>query len=798
MRRPLLLIFPAYCLGLWLAGFLPLPLWLFFIWGVLGAGVAVWAVYRQWQYASCWLLGAVVLSGLVRMSAVSALPDIFIAHYVGKEPVRAAGIIIDTAGTWAEGKGHLRAAYLVDVQHIENASGTYRATGKMRLTVRQTDQQPLCQIGDRVVVRGKLHLPRPGSNPGDLDYRAYFLRRGIGAVMSCDGQELDITGTSVRYEPLRKMRHLRETLGNAMTRHMGTTEAALLKGLVFGERTALPAEIGWDFADTGLVHILSVSGYHVALLAGVIYGLLRLANCSEAVRIKITMLCIAGYVLLVGFSPPVVRSALMAVVLLGADLLLRKKDGLQALLVAGSLLLLWEPRQLYDIGFQLSFGATAGLILLSPGFSAAFRKYLPAGAASISAATVAATLAVLPFLANYFQQISLIALLSNIVLTYPVSLLIVSGMLAALLGGLWAPPAYLLNLFNNWLAGLLIRLTALFAGVPGAALHIPVFSWWAAAGYYLLLIWICQLYTPGWLPAFSHIWRDRRRRLLFCGLGVLLGFAWYGSAASERGLTVTFLNVGQGDAAFLRTPHNQGILIDGGPGLRTDGTGYDTGEKIIVPFLRRAGIRTLDLVVLSHAHEDHAGGLRTVLGYLPVKGLLAAPGGPESGKSPALEALCRSKGIPVMKPAAGQRLEIDGVVLEVISTGDLPTKDDQGNEASLVIRVSYGAHQFLFTGDLEGEAEQKLRQTSPKLTCTVLKVGHHGSAKGTSEAFLAMVNPAFAVISVGETNPYGHPAPAVLRRLQAYHVQSFRTDRDGAVSFFSDGHRLKVTTYMQK
>jgi len=148
MRRPLMLIFPAYCLGIWLAGFLPLPLWLFFIWGALGEAIAVWAVYRQWQYAPFWLLGAVVLSGLVRMSAISALPEIFIANYVGEKPVRVAGTIVDTAGIWPEGKGHLRAAYLVDVQQIENANGTCQAKGKMRLTVKQTDEQPLCQIGE--------------------------------------------------------------------------------------------------------------------------------------------------------------------------------------------------------------------------------------------------------------------------------------------------------------------------------------------------------------------------------------------------------------------------------------------------------------------------------------------------------------------------------------------------------------------------------------------------------------------------------------------------------------------------
>lgn len=797
MRRPLLLIFPAYCVGILLADYLPLPLWLLFLWGAAGAFAVAWAVYRQWLVTPYLIMGAVILAGLVRMSAMSALPEQFIAHYVQEAPVRIEGIVDTVLGSWAEGPEKVRTVYVVDVKQVVNLSGRCAAEGKIRLTVRQAKGQQLCQTGDRIAVKGKIQLPNPGSNPGELDYRTYFLRHGIGAVMSITGEDMKITGSVAGYYPLRKMYQLRQSLSNAMTRQMGPTESAMLQGLVFGERTAIPAQIEWNFADTGLVHILSVSGYHVALIAGAIYQMLRLLNCSEVVMAKVTMLCIGGYVLLVGFSPPVLRSAIMALVLWGAVLLLRKKDALQALLVAGWVLLLWDPRQIYDLGFQLSFAATTGLIVLSPGLSGLCGKKMPVWASTVISATVAATLAVIPMLAGYFQQCSLISLPANILLTYPVSLLIISGMLAALVGSIWAPLAYSIIMFNNWLTGLIIHAANFLAKIPFAAIHLPVFPWWLAIIYYLLLAWVFRLYTPCLLPDFLHIWQNQRKRLFFLGICVVAVGGWYWYAGWGQGLVVTFLNVGQGDAAFIRTPHGHSVLIDGGGGLRQDGTGYDAGEKIIMPFLRRAGVRSLDLVILSHGHEDHAGGLRTILQYMPVKGIVSLTDKSTTRQIAELFDICRVRDIPVYQAEQGLNIDIDGVSIAVLAPNGLSGKSEKENEASVVFQVSYKAHRFLFTGDLEGAAEQNLLQEE-KLASTVLKVGHHGSSRGTSSAFLRKVKPDFAVISVGAKNSYGHPDRGVLQRLQEQHVQVYRTDQDGAVVFWSDGQRIKVQTYLSK
>ena len=792
MRRPLIIILPAYGLGVLSAQFFAVPLWLISCWLLGVLGITGWAIYNRLSMAPVFVVLTLLLMGVLRMAAVTTLPPNFITCFVQNTAVRVEGVIVEGPDKKADGEKDWLITYVLKAEQILlSQSSAQPAQGKIRLTVRQPRERRIYQLGDKIFTKGELKLPKPGSNPGQPDFRAYYLRKDIGTTMSVTGDDVAKTGTAAIYLPLRLVQKLRDNLALSMTIGMGDCEAALLKGLVFGERTNIPAEVEWAFADTGLVHILSVSGYHIALIAALVCALLRLSPWSQDTCTKATMVCIGAYVLLVGFSAPVLRAAVMAVILLGAMVLRRKKDALHALLAAGWLMLLWDPRQLYDLGFQLSFGATAGLILLSPKLIKGI-TFLPAWINIIFGTTAAATLAVLPILAHHFQQISVISLVANLWLTIPVSVLIMCGLLAAVLGGLWAPLAATLSIFNNWLTGWIIQSTDILAAVPYAYFFVPAMSWWQVGCYYLLLIWVFSDKAVYGLPRFEDVWENRRQRgILFMAICCTLWLgAWY--EYTHREVTVTFLDVGQGDSAVIRTPNGCGILIDGGGGMR-DGRGYDSGTKVIIPYLRYTGIRQLDWIILSHGHEDHAGGLRTVLQHISANGLLAPSERKKALPYQELLELCTQKNIPVLQAERGQRFIIDGVGIEVISAADNNQKEE--NEASLVVKITYGGCSILFTGDLDGSGEQLLAQSGQDLQSTILKVGHHGSPNGTSASFLARVNPAVAVISVGH-NAFGHPAASVLERLREQGIQVYRTDQDGAVVMRTNGQGYRVRTVL--
>ena len=253
-----------------------------------------------------------------------------------------------------------------------------------------------------------------------------------------------------------------------------------------------------------------------------------------------------------------------------------------------------------------------------------------------------------------------------------------------------------------------------------------------------------------------------------------------------------FIDVGQGDAALVVTPHGRALMIDTG-GTR-DGA-YDIGARVDVPYLHHYGVRRLDYIILTHAHEDHAGGAGGIVRRLPV-GMVLTAHEPRTEYARVLGFSLAAPEMQHMAPAeAGEHIELDGVAIDILYAPQEASADGSGNEYSNVIRVRYGAASFLFTGDLIAAQEKAMLDEGKEPRCTVLKVAHHGSKTSTTEAFLAAAAPRFAVISVGRDNTFGHPAAEVVGRLQNAGAKIYRTDEDGAVVFRTDGKKMRVETF---
>jgi len=665
---------------------------------------------------------------------------------------------------------------------------------------------PRYDYGDLLELEGKLETPPEFE---DFNYRDYLARQGIGSTISYPSTSLIATGQG---NPVYAWIYdLRGELSSSLEDALPEPEAALAQGILLGRRASLPDDLKEDLNDTNTSHLVAVSGYNVTLVAGLfIASLAWLIGRRPAAWLA--LLAIIAYATLVGLEPSVLRAAIMGGLYVVATALGRQSGALQGLALAGAIMTAFDPLLLKDISFQLSFASALSLIVFAPALrariEAALARWHPnrelAGplraAIELLAVTVAAIAFTLPITAGNFHRISLIAIPANLltVPTFPLimvasALTAVGGMIAAPIGTFlgwitWAPVAYL------------IEVVTLLADLPFAAASVDGFTSTHALAYYAALAGIVWLTArrptklalpapPAWAGDLLSGLARPLAALPTVGIATVLALAtvlvWLlilGSSGDR--LSVTFLDIGQGDAILIRSPSGHNILVDGGP----------SGEAITEALGRHLPFwdRHLHLVVLTHPDQDHLAGLVTVLERYDVDQVLAPALTHDSPTFDAWQDAIAAHDIPETEAFAGQWLDLGGgATLSVLHPPhDLLPADEDDN--SLVLKASLGDAAFLLTADIGADGEAYLLGNDTDLRAPVLKVAHHGSRASTTTAFLAAVEPLTAVISVGEDNTYGHPALQTLDRLGSRPV--FRTDRHGDVQISTDGEKLWIKT----
>jgi competence protein ComEC len=592
----------------------------------------------------------------------------------------------------------------------------------------------------------------------------------------------------------------------ALGRGMPTREAALARGFVLGEDEVLDAGTVEDFRRAGLSHLLAVSGQNVALLALLAMPLLAALGMPLRTRLVWVLGLIAVYVPLTGAGPSIQRAAVMGALSVLATLAGRRASRLYGLLVAAVVTLAVEPRIATDVGWQLSFAAVLGILLLAGPLRAAierrtgsrgWRRALAEGAAL----TIAATVATAPLIAFHFEAISTTTLPANLLALPAVAPAMWLGMLAAAAGQVPGSglPVEALNAVNALLLAYIAQVAA-WCGRPGwAYVHLRLGpagllgSYLAIAGAAILVWRLAQRRRLASLrnrracgPRSIRSLRlgmHRRGAVLAVGLG-LAALAWTalaagqggGTAGPPSGLRVSVLDVGQGDAILLQPAGAPAILVDGGP----SGDGLESD-------LRTAGVTRLGAAIVTHDQSDHAGGIRELLGRLPIGRLLyAVLGRPTLSEADAA-------GVPTRRLGRGSELRSGRLRLDVLwPPAELlagPHRGEDPNQLALVAVIRWRRFSMLLTAD--AEAESVPLDPGP---IDVLKVAHHGSDDAGLGDLLERAHPRLAVISVGAGNPFGHPTPATLATLAAHGVNVLRTDRDGTVVFDVDRGSIQVRT----
>ena len=653
-----------------------------------------------------------------------------------------------------------------------------------RVDVSSPDLATPLALGDHVLLSADLRELRGARNPGGRDPAFAFGAHGLAGQASTRTPPARTAPPS----PLSRIAAARIAFGQAASRVLPPREAALVRAIGAGDESAVDAETQDRFARSGLAHVLSVSGLHLAVVAlgawRVMLALLArveplasrvdVRRVAAAAALPVTLLYAVG----TGASVPVIRSAVATGLIFGSVLVGRRPDAAHALAVAALAILAFDPGSLVDISFQLSFVSVAGLLLLAAPLRAALpiepdRSRWPGRALEATlqgcCASAAATLATTPLLALHFRRLSTLAIPANVVGLPFASALTVLAALAFLVSAAAPPlaPAFL------WLcrpfATAFLAVNDAFAAPAFASVGVASPGWGLLAASYAL-------------GAGAFLARGRVRFILAAAATAAVFLPGPGrllAARHREGLEVVFLSVGQGDCTIIRLPDGTGVVIDAGgdPAGR-----YDPGARDVLPFLRDMGIFRLAAAFVSHPHPDHLQGLPSVVGGLGGERVYASF---DRGDPAARGAFERMP--PAIVLAAGDELSLSGVRFRVLG----PPRGDHRlveNDASLVLHVTYGDISFLLPGDVESAGESALLPGGiPR--AHVVKAPHHGSRTSSGRALVAATRPRWVVFPVGAANRYGFPHAETVARWREVGAEILRTD-EGPVRFRSDGRTI--------
>ena len=653
------------------------------------------------------------------------------------------------------------------------------------------------EYGDVVRIEGQLETPAQFT---DFDYREYLAARGVYSVVKRPQvQRLQGRGGSA---VLRAIYRIKNGLRRDIEAMLPEPEAGLLNGILLGLGHTLSEDLAEAFRATGLSHIIVISGFNISLVAQAVMANGRRWMHRWAAVVA-SVLAMVLYTVLVGPSAPVLRATLMGGLFALAPLVGRRSHPLTSLAAASLAMSANNPLILWSVSFQLSFAATIALLVVEPVWARWMANLTVQRASadrSISWAralrdvlltTCAAQMVTLPILWYHFRQVSIIAPLANLLVLPAQPFILGWGWVAMVLAAVWLP----LGRLVGWLIWPLLRYTTIvvegLAALPWAFIRVPSLSPVAVAIMYAMLA--AAVFLPGKVRRILQGIKRMGTRVVRAGLAVpILGLTailvWASVLAlPDERLQIHFLDVGQGDAILVRTPEGHTVLVDGGP----DPLVLASQLGKILPFWQRR----IDMLVLTHGDSDHLAGLLPLVDQYRIESVLEPPGMPESALLTQWHASLASHGIIPRQVWLGAQVRLGSEVslqmlspdLELASSADAST-----NTGSLAMQISMGRCRVLLMGDADELAESRMLQQGGITPSLLLKVAHHGANTATSEAFLEVALPQYAVISVGEDNRFGHPEPAVLDRLVQAGCRVYRTDQVGTIRLSTDGSRYWI------
>ncbi len=774
---------PLVVLGLaWLGGIAFVALWNAPVWLLAASFAALIPVsLAGWLRARWWLLAlaaGLALAGSWQHSHWLDRGPPELADYRGREVTlegRVAGL---------PDPGLTVSRQVLAVDGLKEGVESLAVDGKVLLTLGEYDE---FAIGTRLRVTGELEEPPVFP---DFDYRGYLERKGIAGIMFRPRIEV-LEGAN--WSIPRAIGETRMALEDSLQRSLPEPEASLAAGIALGRDGGLPDDLYDRYRRAGLAHLIAVSGSNIAILTLIVF-LAAVPIVGRNLAILPAVVVLVAYVMLAGAESAVFRAGIMAAVVLAGEALGRQRSGLVALAVAAFALTVFQPARAADIGFQLSLAATAGLLVFGGWIEFLVVRALGRGSAAIPRAvvrvfalTLAATIATAPLIWLNFGQLSVVGLLANVLAEPLFALALLLSLMTAVAGVAWSPLGWAVGIAAWYPLALLNWLATTLGGPRWASLEVGGATGTGAAVAYVLLGVagaVAYLKPAPETPSRAEpVWMGTTRRYGYAAAGgACLVAVLYWTVLPLRGpgeLRVDFLDVGQGDAILITTPHGQRVIVDGGP------SGLRLAQELGATMPHWA--RGVDRAVLTHPQQDHMAGFVELERRFDVDDLVSSG----ATNSTATYVLLVDEAGEVEVVEGEDAFELDDVRFRVLWPAP-GYETDELNDTSVLVMVEYAGRRILLTGDIEGPGQRALLASGADVAADVLKVPHHGAAT-SDEAFFDSVNAGIAVISVGDGNQFGHPREETLVELAESTI--LRTDEDGRVTItVSSNGELRYST----
>ena len=789
MPFPFFFLAIALALGILFSELLSLPLllWILGFFGILLLAWLFYSIRKNYFSFLLVLIATFFLGASLHFQEAKTYESTPLRHFEAEDYVDIYGKLYRSPSS-----GKDRTYLFLEVEKIRSQDRLEEIRGRVKVTVSHPSQYPppfRLFTGDKIKVSARIYPDHEYRNFGPpRTARLRKIQRIHKTAFTKSSMLVEKNGRAKIFALLRLVSLTRQKFKEKVEKYFSSPdqsklseEGAVLEALLLGERGRMEEETGRSLQQSGLYHLIAISGAHIAILTFLLFSILRLLPISRNLSYWLLIIVLVFYALLVEGRASVFRATVMAVAFLLGKLLWKDTNPLNTISLSAFILLLLNPFSLFEMGFQLTFTATLSIVL----FFRRVMKFLPRlpfRLTEVFVLSLTAQAGVLPFLAKSFNRITLVSLLSNFAAIPLVGLIMALGYAFLFFSFLSSLAANLLAKSIHFLLEGFLAISRLSDYLPILSYRIPTPHLVTIIGYFLFFFLLLT----------KSKFKGQKAVISLCFaffLAVLIIYPF--PADFSKNLKVTFIDVGQGDSILVEFPGRKKMLIDGGG---TPDDSFDVGEHVVSPFLWQKAVKKIDYLVLTHAHPDHLNGLKAVARNFKV--------GEFWETFSPLQSLSYEELRTILPPSYRQRRTFRGflmkegtVKVEALHPKErIPFHRPVSNEESLVLRLLMGDVSFLFTADIGQEAEREISDCGFDLEADILKSPHHGSRSSSSPEFLNKVHPQVVVISLSRGNIYGVPHQVVLDRYRAGGARIFRTDEEGAVEITTDGEKIAIRT----